>query len=235
MSTRPKPWELANAPPPTSSYFAPGSGLSISPTFQTNGSYFSGSTAEGYGNPPSVHENVSYNPSPQLQTQTHNWATSGPTISPDLGALDAINLGTDSDPNFPMDPLTAHPHGTIYNQREPGTATNHPAYASSSSALSSGYQPLAAEGIYDPLDLGGSSFDNDLDMDTFNDYLDFEFGQNGVPPKQTEVRGDGIMMGDEGLPSPGVIGTSSSTPAPASTLRPNPPGQDHTPTSSHSL
>lgn len=175
-----------------------------------------------------------------------NWATSGPTISPDLGPFDAINL--DSDLLFDATP------GTVQTSQNRDGLTS--AAATGFTNPVSGYQtsiPLDPNsnpgGLqFDPLNYPSSAL---VQEDPFASYMNFEFDPNTIPISSTNTNADtnspstarrecdklGIQSNSLSLPSPGVFATSSSsTPAPSSRLnQPDQQSTDHTPTSSHSL
>lgn len=242
MSARPKPWEMANALPPPSTFsfsYGPGAALGVSPTFQTNSSYFtSSSTSYDYSQ-------FSTDPSPQQQGQTgmqsRNWATSGPTISPDLNTLGTHGADTEA--------IYSSASGDVFlDAQTPGQSRR-----TSSNQLSS-YQtsptgnsvPVPVPESFDQMDPSMNNIDN-IDETTFNDYLDFDFGQTQtqIQSKQMDI---GANFNDEGngngngnaVSSPGIFGTSSSTPAPSSRSRTTASSsssnlQDHGPTSSRSF
>lgn len=245
MSARPKPWEMAQALPSTSSFsYASSAEYSISPTFQSGGSYLGSynycqtqtQTQAQFSAESQPHiDPLQYNPPPITQ----NWATSGPTISPELGAFNNEGISFEGD-NY-LDPLT------------PGqsrrTSSNRLSPFQPSSAGGAGAGAGAGTGILGTFDgMDGSSFSSlDDGTDTFNDYMDFEFGQNPsskLPQVEAAFENgtsDSIGMKMEmavtSPAGPGVFPTSSSS-TPAPTSRPtisNGQSQDHTPTSSQSF
>lgn len=206
MSARPKPWEMAQAIPhyaPYTSNFAP----------QARGSYTTPpGTSSPFGlglaqaQPDTIPIPYPYDVSPQMRTNT-NWASPGPTISPDLGSFSL-------DPDMAYDPLTASTTRSSSNQV---SSQQSPSNVSGSGS-----------GPYDPLAVS-SSTSLSLD-DPFNAYMDFGDSSGAGPTKVN----DGTSLS---LPSPGVFAStsSSSTPAPTSHRSAAGGGADNTPSSSHSL
>lgn len=208
MMARPKPWEMAQAIPVP---YAPNYGVNLSPTLQTPSQARASSSYTAscgpvppFGPPKSGVFEYEYNVSPQMRNST-DWASAGPTISPDLGSFSL-------DPDMAYEPLT--------------TAT-----ASSSNQPSSQQTPSTSG----PFDTSDTSLDDTFStyMD-FGDPLAPTAKQDETDTGDVSTSGPGgtaLQRPSPGIYS----SSSSSTPAPTSHAHLSGGGIDHTPSSSHSL